>query len=79
MSNSSLFEKPLLKDPDEEVISSLGAVYGEGVLKREQDLEKDATPLQMEASVVALQIPGCPVDHRQPAENLYVSYHETHT
>ena len=23
--------------------------------------------------------PGSPVDHRQPAENLCVSYHETHT
>ena len=24
-------------------------------------------------------IPGCPLTTRQPAENLYVSYHETHT
>ena len=24
-------------------------------------------------------IPGSPVDHRQPAKNLCVSYHETHT
>ena len=47
MSNSSLFEKPLLKDLDEEVISLLGAVYGEEVLKRVQELLNDVTPFQM--------------------------------
>ena len=33
MPDSSLFEELLLKDPDEEVISSLGYVYGKEVMK----------------------------------------------
>ena len=28
---------------------------------------------------VTPQIPGCSVDHRQPAKNMCVSYHETYT
>ena len=51
ISNSSLFEKPLLKDVDEEVISLLRVVYGEEVLKRVQELLNDATPFQMMAMV----------------------------
>ena len=51
MSNSSLFEEPLLKDPDEEVISSLGFVYGKEVTKKVQYLLRDSTPFQMAASV----------------------------
>ena len=35
--------------------------------------------LKKNYSICDALIPGCPVDHRQPAENLRVSYHETHT
>ena len=33
MSDSSLFEEPVFKEPDEEVIFALGAVYGQEALK----------------------------------------------
>ena len=46
-----LFEEPLLKDPDEEVLSSLGAMFGREAIKGVQDLLKDATPFKMAASV----------------------------
>ena len=34
--------------------------------------------IEMRTAVTA-QNPGCPLTTRQPAENLYVSYRETHT
>ena len=33
----------------------------------------------MTINFVTPQNPGCPLTTRQPAENLYVSYRETHT
>ena len=47
MSDSSLLEEPLLKDLEKEVVSELGAVYGNEVLKGVQELLKDATPFKM--------------------------------
>ena len=49
--DSSLFEELLLKDPDDEVISWLGFVYGKEVTKKVQDLLRDSTPFQMTTSV----------------------------
>ena len=46
-----LFEEPLLNDPNEEVISSLGSVYEKEVTKKVLDLLRDSTPFQMVASV----------------------------
>ena len=51
MMDSSLFKEPLIKDPDEEVISLLGSIYGKEVTKKVQDLLRDSTPFQMAASV----------------------------
>ena len=51
MTDPSLFEEPLLKDPDEEVISLLGFMYGKEVTKNVQDPLKDSAPFQMAASV----------------------------
>ena len=39
MMDSSLFEEPLLKDPDEEVIFSLSSIYSKEVTKK-----VDSTP-----------------------------------
>ena len=39
MTDSSLFEEPLLKDPNEEVISSLSSIYSKEVTKK-----VDSTP-----------------------------------
>ena len=47
----SLFEEPLLNDLDEEVISSLGFVYGKEVIKKVLNLLRDSIPFQMAASV----------------------------
>ena len=54
ISDLSLFEEPLLKDLNEEVISSLGSVYGKEVTKKVEDLLRDSTPFQMVASVSIL-------------------------
>ena len=35
--------------------------------------------MQWPESLCDAPFPGGPVDHRQPAENLCISYHETHT
>ena len=43
MYNLWLFEEPLLKDLDEKVLTSLGVVYGKEVIKRVQELLRDAT------------------------------------
>ena len=51
MFDLSLFEESLLKDPNEEVLSSLGAVYGEEVVKGVQELLKESTPFEMVASL----------------------------
>ena len=53
MSNFFLFEEPLLKDLDKEVIPSLGFVFKKEVTKKVQDLLRDSTPFQM---AVALSI-----------------------
>ena len=47
LSDRPLFEEPLLNDPNEEVISSLGSVYGKEVTKKVLDLLRDSTPFQM--------------------------------
>ena len=54
MLDLSLFEEPLQKDPDKEVISSLGFVYKKEVTKKVHDLLRDSTPFQMAASVSIL-------------------------
>ena len=51
MLDTLLFEESLLKDPNEEVISALGVVYGEEALKGVQELLKDATPFRMTNSI----------------------------
>ena len=51
MTDPSLFEESLLKDPDEEVISFLGFMYGKEVTKNVQDPLRDFAPFQMAASV----------------------------
>ena len=51
MSDVSLFEEPLFKDPDEVVLPSLGAMFGREAIKGVQDLLKDATPFKMAAFV----------------------------
>ena len=53
MSDLSLFEELLLKDPNEDVITSLGSVYEKEVTKV-QDFLRDSTPFQMAASVSIL-------------------------
>ena len=51
MSDLSLFEELLLKGSDEEVLSSLGALYVREAIKRVHALLKDATPFKMATSV----------------------------
>ena len=48
----TLFEEPLLKDPEEEVISGLVSVYGKVVTQKVLDLLRDSTPFQMAALVI---------------------------
>ena len=56
MSNLSLFDEPLLKDPDEEVLTLLGEVYSKEAIKGVQELLKDATPFKMAASLSTFPI-----------------------
>ena len=49
--NRPLFEEPLLNDPNEDVISSLGSVYEKEVTKKVLDLLKDSTPFQLATSI----------------------------
>ena len=51
MSDLSLFEELLLEDSNEEVIFTLGAVYGHEAFKRVQELLKDAIPFKIATSV----------------------------
>ena len=44
MANPTLFKEPLLKDPEEEVTTTLGLVYGTLVIKKVLDLLRDSTP-----------------------------------
>ena len=52
MSNSTLFEEPLVKDPEEEVVTALRSVYGDAVTKKVLDLLRDSTPFQMAVAVL---------------------------
>ena len=56
MSNLSLFEEPLLKDSNKEVLISLAEVYGKEAIKGVQELLKDATPFKMAASISTFPI-----------------------
>ena len=56
MSDLSLFEQPLLKDPNEEVFTSLCEVCGKEAIKGVQELLKDATPFKMTASLSTFPI-----------------------
>ena len=51
MSNSLLLKESLLKDPNEEVIFALGAMYEKEASKGVQEFLKDATPFKMTTSV----------------------------
>ena len=51
MSDLSMFEKPLLKEVDEEVVSSSSVMYGGEAIKGVQEILKDTTPFKMAASV----------------------------
>ena len=57
MSDLLLFEELPLEGPDEEVVSSLGAMCGVEATKEVQDLLKDATPFKMVASISVSLIP----------------------
>ena len=57
MTDLNLFEEPLLKDPDEEVVSALVSEYGEAVVKKVLNLLMDSTPFQMAASVMPFPYP----------------------
>ena len=52
MTNLTMFEEPLLKDPEEELISGMVSVYGKVVMKKVQDLLRDSTPFQMAATTI---------------------------
>ena len=54
MSDSSLFKELSLEGLDEEVFSSLGAMYDEEVVKEVQELLKHSTPFKMVAIVSSL-------------------------
>ena len=54
MSDSSMFEGLPLEGPDEEVFSSLRAVYGKEAMKGVQDLHKNSTPFKMAVIVSSL-------------------------
>ena len=54
MSDSSMFKELPLEGPDEEVFSSLGAVYGKEAMKGVQDLLKNSTPFKMVVIVSSL-------------------------
>ena len=54
MSDLSLFEESLLKNSDKDVISSLGSVYRNEVMKKVKDILKDSTPFQMTVEVSIL-------------------------
>ena len=51
MVNTTLFEEPLLKDPEEEVTIAMGLVYGPLVIKKVLDLLRDSTLFQVVATV----------------------------
>ena len=51
-----LFEGLLLKALDEEVLTSLGEMYGKEAIKGVQELMKDATPFKMAVSVSTFPI-----------------------
>ena len=52
MESATVFEEPLLKDPEEEVIVELASVYGQAVTRKVQDLLRDSTPFQMATLVI---------------------------
>ena len=56
MLDLSLFEEQLLKDSNEEVLTSLGEVYNKEALKGVQELMKDTTTFKMAASVSTFPI-----------------------
>ena len=58
MANPTLFVKLLLKDPEEEVTTALGLVYGTPVIKKVLDLLRDSTPFQ-----VVVAVTPCPCIH----------------
>ena len=58
MADPTLFAKLLLKDPEEEVTTALGSVYGPPVIKKVLDLLRDSTSFQ-----VAVAVTPCPCIH----------------
>ena len=50
-----------MEDPEEELVSSLGVVYGAEAIKGVQELLKDVTPFKMTPSVSAFLILYFPV------------------
>ena len=57
MSDLLLFKELPLEGPNEEVVSSLGVVYGAEAIKGVHDLLKDATPFKMASSISVSLIP----------------------
>ena len=55
MADQTLFEEQILKDPEEEVTTALGLVYGALVIKKVLDLLRDSTHFQ-----VAFVVTPCP-------------------
>ena len=55
MVDPTLFEEPLLKDLEEEVMTALGSMYGDPLIKKILDLIRDSTPFQ-----VATVVTPCP-------------------
>ena len=51
MVNPTLFEELLLKDPEEEVTTALGSMYGAPLIKKVLDLLRDSTPFQVVVAV----------------------------
>ena len=51
IADSHLFEEPLLRDPDKEVVSDLATDFGAPVIKKVLDLLRESTLFQMEVMV----------------------------
>ena len=51
MVDPHMFEEPLLKDPEGEVVSNLAMEFDAPVIKKVLDLLRDSTPFQMAAAV----------------------------